>query len=118
MALHHANAGEIVDLHSLGDGLGRARTTAIVKTETFEVVRLIIHSGMEMDAHEVPGPIMLHCLEGRVLLILAEESLELSAEQWVYLDGGAKHSVKGIEDSSLLLTILFNPQAGINDRDH
>jgi quercetin dioxygenase-like cupin family protein len=31
----------------------------------------------------------------------------LNAGEWVYLDGGEPHSVKGIEDSSLLLTILF-----------
>jgi len=113
MALHHANAEEIVDLHPLGSGLRHAQTSAIVKAEAFEVVRLIIHAGTEMDAHEVPGPIMLHCLEGHVLLALMDASLELSAGQWVYLDGGARHSVKGIEDSSLLLTILFEP-AGRN----
>jgi quercetin dioxygenase-like cupin family protein len=50
---------------------------------------------------------MLHCLEGRVVLGLADGSLELSAGQWIYLDGGAEHSVKGLEDSSLVLTILF-----------
>jgi hypothetical protein len=36
--------------------------------------------------------------------------LELSARQWIYLDGGARHSVKGIGDTSLLLTILFDRQ--------
>lgn len=51
---------------------------------------------------------MLHCLEGRVLLCLSESTLELHAGQWVYLDGGASHSVKGIVDSCLLLTILFD----------
>ena len=68
-------------------------------------MRLIVHAGTEIDAHQVPGPIMLHCLEGRVLLGLAESTLELSAGQ--NLDGGKKHSVRGVEDSSLLLTILF-----------
>jgi quercetin dioxygenase-like cupin family protein len=107
MAVHHASAGEVVDLRPLGEALSRARTTAIVKSEAFEAARLIVHAGMEIDAHQVPGPIMLHCLEGRVILGLAETSLELSAGQWVYLNGGARHSVRGIENSSLLLTILF-----------
>lgn len=107
MAIHHAGAGEIVNLHPLGDALSEARTTAIVKSEAFEVIRLIVHAGMEIDSHKVPGPIMLHCLEGRVVLGLADRSLELSTGQWVYLDGGTEHSVKGLQNSSLILTILF-----------
>jgi quercetin dioxygenase-like cupin family protein len=108
MAVHHASAGEIVDLRPIGDGLSRARTTAIVKTEAFEAMRLVIHAGTEIPAHQVAGEITLHCLEGAVTLGLDGSSVELKAGQWVYLDGGAKHSVKAVEDSSLLLTILFD----------
>lgn len=109
MAVHHAGAGEVVDLRPLGRGLSGARTTAIVKTEAFEAIRLIVPAGTEIPTHQVSGQMTLHCLEGAVRLGLAGSSLELAVGQWVYLDGGAKHSVKGIEDSSLLLTILFAP---------
>jgi quercetin dioxygenase-like cupin family protein len=107
MAVHHAKAEEVVDLQPLGAGLKNAKTTAIVKAKTFEAVRLIVHAGDEIPAHQVAGAVTLHCLEGRVRLGLAASSIELSADQWVYLEGGARHSVTGIEDSSLLLTILF-----------
>jgi quercetin dioxygenase-like cupin family protein len=107
MAVHHAEAGEVVDLRPLGKSLGEARTTAIVKSTAFEAVRLIVHAGTEISPHQVPGPIMLHCLEGQVILGLSDRSIELAAGQWCYLDGGARHSVQGIEHSSLLLTILF-----------
>ena len=36
MAVHHAGSGEVVDLRPLGAKLHDARTTAIVKTDTFE----------------------------------------------------------------------------------
>jgi quercetin dioxygenase-like cupin family protein len=108
MAVYHAKAGEIVDLQPLGEALKDARTTAIVKSETFEAVRLVVHAGANIAPHQVPGPITLHCLEGRVLLGLTKSTLELSAGQWIYLDGGERHSLKGLEDSSLLLTILFD----------
>lgn len=107
MAVHHARSGEIVELRPLGDGLKRAQTAAIVKCKTFEAARLIVHAGTDIPPHQVSGPIMLHCLEGYVILGLAESTLELIAGQWVYLDGGVRHSLQGIEDSSLLLTILF-----------
>lgn len=107
MAMEHAKAGEIVDLRPLGAGLKEANTKALVKSETFEAVHLIVKAGRNIADHQVPGAITLHCLEGRVRLGLTDCELELSAGGWIYLEGGTKHSVKGIEDSSLLLTILF-----------
>ncbi|MGB3643482.1 MAG: cupin domain-containing protein [Mesorhizobium sp.] len=107
MALRHANAGQIVDLQPLGAALKQARTSAIVKSDLFEAVRLVVGAGKDIKPHKVDGPITLHCLEGRALLRLPTETLELTVGQWVYLDAGEPHSVTGIEDSSFLLTILF-----------
>ena len=107
MAIHHASPEKVFDLAPLGPKLKDARTTAVVKSEAFEVVRLVVHAGTDIKAHQVDGSITLHCLEGRALLGLPETSLELSAGQWVYLEGGVPHSLRGIEDTSLLLTILF-----------
>ena len=42
---------------------------------------------------------------------------ELCAGDWVYLGRGAPHSIHGIEDSSLLLTIFFDERAVPNIRD-
>lgn len=108
MALRHAEPGEIVDLRPLGSKLTDAKTSAIIKSEHFEAIRLIVLSGVEIPPHEVAGDIMLHCLEGRVSLGLQRSSIELEAGDWVYLSGGEPYSMKGIENSSLLLTILFD----------
>ena len=107
MAREHVKSGDVVDLSPLGAKLGGAKTTALVKSETFEAVRLIVPADRVIAPHEVAGAITLQCLEGRVLLELPDRNLELSTGQWVYLDGGVRHSLKGLEDSSLLLTILF-----------
>ncbi len=107
MALKHARAGEIVDLRPFSGSIGEARTAAIVKTNEFEAVRLVVAAGSQIPPHKVPGQITLHCLEGHVELGLEGERLELRAGDWVYLDGGAVHALKGIEDASLLLTILL-----------
>jgi quercetin dioxygenase-like cupin family protein len=108
MALSHVKAGDVVDLQPLGEKLEGAKTTALVKTDAFEAIRLVIPAGRDIAPHEAPGQITLHCLEGRVLLELPDASLELSAGQWVYLDSCVRHALKGLEASSLLLTILFN----------
>lgn len=107
MALKHAKAGEIVDVSPLGPQLKNSRTAAIVKTEAFEAVRLVVGAGTSIPAHKVPGQITLHCLEGRVEIGLANSQVELGPNDWIYLNGGEPHSLHGLEDSSLLLTILF-----------
>jgi len=108
MALHHAKPNEVVDLEPLGGDLKAARTTAIVKADHFEAIRLIVHADTEISAHKVSGEITLHCLEGHVEIGLDLGPIVLRANEWVYLQAGASHSVKGIEDSALLLTIFLD----------
>ncbi|PWG01744.1 cupin domain-containing protein [Sphingosinicella humi] len=107
MALKHANPGEVVDLRPLGSGLKDAKTSALVKSDRFEAVRLIVPAGTTIPPHKVEGFLTLHCLEGRVVLGIGKD-IELQAGDWIYLERGAAHSVRGLEDSSLLLTILFD----------
>lgn len=108
MALTHAQPGETVNLEPFGDRLPDARTSAIVRTPSFEAIRLVVPAGSEIPTHQVPGRIMLHCLEGRVDLGLGHAPVRLDAGHWLYLEGNEPHSVRGIEDASLLLTILFD----------
>ncbi|HEY7808626.1 MAG TPA: cupin [Croceibacterium sp.] len=111
MALHHAASGEVVDLAPLGAGMPASHTTALVKTDDFEAIRLVLRADDELPAHQVSGRFTLHCLEGRVSLATPAQLLELSANQWIYFDGGITHALRAIEDSSLLLTILL-PASG------
>lgn len=106
MALPHAKSGEPIDLGPLGPALATTKTTALVKSDRFEVVRLIVPAGTTIPTHQVPGYITLHCLEGRVTL--GPSGPALGAGEWLYLDRGEPHSVSGVKDSSLLLTIFFD----------
>ena len=108
MALRHATPGEVVDLRPLGADLPTTRTHAIVRTAPCEAVRLVVAAGTKIPTHKVPGRIMLHCIEGQVQLALSERPLDLSPGDWVYLKGNEPHAVRGVEDASLLLTILFD----------
>ncbi len=107
MALHHANSGEVVDLSPFGPDLHEAQTTALVKTDSFEAIRLVLKAGGKIPVHAVSGRFTLHCLEGRVAIDLPGRSLELAAAQWVYLDGSVPHALRAIDDASLLLTIML-----------
>ena len=43
--MHHAKSGEIVDLSPFAENLRSAQTTALVKADSFAVVRPIVHAG-------------------------------------------------------------------------
>lgn len=108
MALPHAESGEIVDLRPLGPAISGAKTAAIVKAAQFEAIRLVVLAGQEIPVHKVPGEMTLHCLEGAVRLSTIPSELTLNAGDWLYLKGGEPHALTGIEDASLLLTIILD----------
>jgi len=105
MALHHAAPGEKVQLASVRDG-PHPRSVALVKTDGLEAAQLFLRSGERIADHAVAGFAILHCLEGS-LVVEAPDQIQLGAGDWVYLERGRPHSLRAIEDSSLLLTILF-----------
>lgn len=111
MALERAESGEIVSLAPLRGDLSGAQTTAIVKSSTFEVIRLVVHAGERIPEHKVRGAITLHCLKGAVRLEHGATALALAADDWVFLDGGVMHAVAADTDSALLLTIMLTPDA-------
>lgn len=68
MALDHAGPGEVVDLNPLGLAIASSKTSALVKTDRFEAVRLVVLAGTMIPSHQVSGYFTLLCLEGRVVL--------------------------------------------------
>jgi quercetin dioxygenase-like cupin family protein len=106
MAVRHAQSGEVIDIRPLGAGLATAKTTTLVKAETVEIVRLMIPAGKEIADHQAPGEITVQCLEGRIEFGVEGSSRELAAGQMLYLASGVRHRLRGLEDSSLLLTLV------------
>jgi mannose-6-phosphate isomerase class I len=105
MALHHLAPGEKFPLLSTTATGGR-KTRALVKTDRFEVVQLVLNARDEISGHPVPGYTILQCIEGAVSLRTPED-VRLNIGEWLYLARAQKYSLSAIEDSSLLLTILF-----------
>ena len=106
MAIPHTQPGEVIQL-ALGTSLGTSKTTTLVKTATLELIRLVLPAGKEIPSHTAPGGITVQCLEGRIAFTAAGQTQELAAGQLLYLAAGAPHALKGIVDSSVLVTILL-----------
>jgi quercetin dioxygenase-like cupin family protein len=96
---------DIVDVRPLATGFDEMRTTTLVKTKQLELIRLVLPAGKEIAEHQGAGEITVQCLEGRVEFTSNDVTRSLSAGELVYLEGASKHSLRALENSSLLLTI-------------
>src|SRR6516225_8351447 len=107
MAIPHAKPGEIVDVRPLGSARASAQTKTLFRAEQVEVIRLVVPAGREIEEHKAKGEIVVQCLEGKVAFTAFGKAQTLEAGKLLYLTAGEPHTVKGIEDASLLLTILL-----------
>ena len=103
----HGKPGEVVDVRPLGANLSTTTTRALVKAQDVEVIRMVVLAGKEIPTHQAKGEMILQCLEGRIEFTALGKSQTLEAGQMLYLPKKEPHSLKGIEDGSLLLTILL-----------
>jgi quercetin dioxygenase-like cupin family protein len=56
--------------------------------------------------HTTSGELTVQCLEGKVEFSAEGKTQELSAGRLLFLAAGVPHSMKAVEDSSVLLTIV------------
>ena len=108
MAIPHAKSGEVIDIRPLGSTLAQSKTTTLVKTKTLEILRLVIPAGKDIPEHQAHGEITVQCLEGRVAFTVGNSRRDLEAGQFLYLSSEEPHSLHGIEDASVLVTMLLH----------
>lgn len=107
MAIPHASSGQVIDIRPLGSKLSESITTTLIKTDSLEVIRLVVPAGKEIPPHKVTGEITVQCLEGRIEFNTPQGPKQLQAGEMLYLAGSQEHCVKGIDNSSVLVTILL-----------
>ena len=97
---------EIIHAGPLGATLADAKTTALLRTPALTVIRLIVRAGQEIHSHTASGDATIHCLEGAIDFQVGDRRVRLSAGQLLYLAAGTLHAVHGVEDASVLVTIV------------
>jgi len=110
MSIPHANPGEVVNVRPLGAALATTATRTLVKASAIDVIRMIVPAGKEIPTHRAKGELVVQCLEGKIAFTACGKTHDLEAGQLVYLPTGEPHSLRGIEDGSLLLTIVLPGQ--------
>jgi quercetin dioxygenase-like cupin family protein len=109
MASPQANVGELVDVRPSGSALAPSQRTILLRAEQLEIARLVVPAGKEIPEHKAKGEIVVQCLEGRVAYNVFGKTLTLEPGKLFHMPMGEPHSVTGIEDALLLLTI-FQPK--------
>jgi quercetin dioxygenase-like cupin family protein len=107
MAIPHAKSGEVMDVRPLGPALTNSQTTTLAKTDSLEIIRLVIPQGKDIAEHRVAGEITIQCLEGHVIFNFGAQRRDLLAGQLLFLEGDQPHSLHAVEHSSVLVTILL-----------
>ena len=106
MSQHHPAPGELIDVRPLGDKLVDTASIALVRTDDFEVMRLVMSQGKSIPEHAVPGELTLQCIEGTVEVQALDKTQPLQAGQMIYLKGNTPYALLALQNSSVLMTVL------------
>jgi len=109
MAQPHVQSGHVVSVRALGDALAGARTTALLKAQQLEVVRIVLPAGAAMREHQTPGELTVQCIEGRIEFTIPAASHVLEAGDFIHLRGEEPHALRALSDASALVTICLLP---------
>lgn len=107
MAQPHTRSGEPVSVAPLGDAIGSARTTAILKGRELEIVRLVLHAGQRLREHSAPGEVTVHVIEGELDFGVPGAVHRMRAGDFIHLAPGEPHWLQAQRDSSALVTIAL-----------
>ena len=107
MAIKHAESGEVMDIRPLGEGLKDATTRALAKTDHLELIRMVLPAGKEVREHSAPKEITVHCIEGAIDFHCHGTTRRLEGGQMLFLDAGEPYSLKAVEDSSVLVSMVL-----------
>lgn len=107
MAIHHALPGELIDIRPLQGKIDGALSKALYKSKHIEVFRLFLVAGKVIPEHRVPGELTVQCLEGSVEFTAAGSSQLMRQGDLICVEGSEPHALKGVEDGSVLVTLLL-----------
>jgi hypothetical protein len=111
MIIPQAVPGEALSIRPSDSSLPDSGVITLVRSSDLEVSRSVLHEGDEEIALEGGGEVVLVCLEGAVAVETTGGTHELDAGQLLYLRAGEPHTVRGLADTSLLLTVRRHPMS-------
>lgn len=79
--------------------------TPMLETTTSKEIRITMPKGEVMKEHTAPGDIVVQLLEGKIWFDVNDERHEFKKGDMLFLDAMVPHSLGGIENSIIRLTL-------------
>ena len=106
MALPHAVPGQVIDLQPYGARLAEMSSTALFKSDTIEVLRMVLPAGRSVPEHHLDEDVTVQCIEGQVEFQAGERMEILRPAQLIWLAPNTPYALRALSNASLLLTII------------
>jgi quercetin dioxygenase-like cupin family protein len=98
--------GEIDQLQREGGWeRGDRNAKTLVQEPGLRVVLVALKPGARLDDHQSHAQVTVHVLDGRLLVHLADRTIEAFADRLVSIETGVAHELEALEASVFLLTI-------------
>ena len=85
------------DVRPYGDRLASEITKAFFKSETLEVIRLVLPKGKKIPSHRTRGDVTVQCLEGHVLFTEEQSVHDLRAGDLIYVAPACSHALERLK---------------------
>lgn len=107
--------GQVAIVCSIGgeEQFGSKAIHSLVRSSNVRISQVFIPADEEIPTYQAEGELILHVLQGQVSLTALEQTLELKANELLYLSINEPFSLAALENSSLLLIVL-SPKEGQN----
>ena len=97
---------QIATIRSLDELRGGREVSVLLKSDEVRITQLVVQAGRDVPIHEAAGAMTLQGLDGHALVCVRNRWHELRPRQLLYLTVNEPFLIHGVEDSSLLLTII------------
>ncbi len=76
------------------------------KDDRIRLVAFGFDTGQELTEHSSASAVVVQVVEGRIQFDVGEASTELGPTSWIYLEPNEPHSLRALEPSIVLLTLI------------
>lgn len=81
------------------------KTKVLLETKFSKEIRIIHSKELSMKEHKAPYPIIIHLLQGSIMLGIEGVHHQLSAGDMVSIEGGVAHDLYANENAVIRLTL-------------
>jgi quercetin dioxygenase-like cupin family protein len=107
MALPHAKHLDVINVAPLGDQLHGTVSTSLIKTESIQLLHMVLAPHQDQPMHHVDEECTIHCLEGLVDVVMGSGVRQLRPGNVIVLPARQQHALKAREESAVLVTLLL-----------